>query len=115
MEVEWVIVLIGAGVAWGGGWLQLHPARIFPNADESWQPSREAVAQVRLLGGSFVFMGTFLAGQMMMVAARQAWWAGSLAGIALGTMALALLDARARNKKTPKQQNPVREKALEAR
>jgi uncharacterized membrane protein HdeD (DUF308 family) len=94
---EWVLVLFGAVVAYAGSWIQLHPERMFPVREE-WCPEAAALAQVRQLGGCFVFMGAFFAMQMALILAGQPWWMGSLSGVAVAVMAVILLSARNRRR-----------------
>lgn len=90
---EWALVFFGVAVAFGGSWIQLHPERILPEQG-NWRPDPAALAQIRLLGGAFVFMGVFFATQMAMILIEQPWWIGTLSGIATAVMAVTLLSAR---------------------
>jgi hypothetical protein len=90
---EWALVFFGVAVAFGGSWIQLHPGRLLPTQG-NWRPDPAALAQVRLLGGAFVFMGMFFATQMAMILIQQPWWMGTLGGIATAVMAVTLLSAR---------------------
>jgi uncharacterized membrane protein HdeD (DUF308 family) len=113
---EWILVLFGAVVAYAGSWIQLHPERMFPVLDD-WHPEAAALAQVRLLGGCFVFMGAFFAMQMALILGGQPWWMGSLSGVAVAVMAVTLLSARNRRRELGSSlaAAPLDNKALQAR
>jgi uncharacterized membrane protein HdeD (DUF308 family) len=94
---EWILVFFGAGIALSGSWIQLNPERIFP-VDGNWRPAPAALAQVRTLGGFFVFMGVFFAGQMALILSRAPWWTGTLSGLLAAIVAVTLLGARSRRR-----------------
>lgn len=110
----WMLVLFGAAVALSGSWIQLNPERIFPAQDGNWQPDAAALAQVRLLGGCFVFMGTFFAAQMALILLDQPWWLGTLSGVAVATIAMTLLNARNRARQRGARKAATENEALQA-
>jgi hypothetical protein len=110
----WLLVVVGAGVGFSGSWIQLNPERIFPPQSGNWRPDAASLAQVRLLGGCFVFMGAFFAGQMALILLDQPWWLGTLSGVATATIAMALLNARTRRQKRVAGKSSIENKALQA-
>jgi len=109
---EWALVLFGVAVAVSGSWLQFHPERIFPMPSD-WRPEASALAQVRMLGGCFVFMGAFFATQMAIILAHQPWWIGPLAGLPVAILAVTLLGSWARRHSSLAP--PLDDKALQVR
>jgi hypothetical protein len=95
--LDWMLVLFGVAVAFCGGRLQLHPERLFPRGAESGEPDRRALAQLRLLGGCFLFMGSFFTLQMTADLCRLPWWSGALAGLTVAVAAVNLVGRRRRS------------------
>jgi hypothetical protein len=116
--LDWTLVVFGTAVALTGSWIQLNPHRLFPFEDGHWNVAPAAIAQVRRLGASFVFMGTFFALQMTIILSRQPWWTGTLSGLFAASAAVALLRSRARRKQGVWRsiaRRAMEQKALEAK
>jgi hypothetical protein len=96
-HLDWMLVLFGVAVAFCGGRLQLHPERLFPRSAESGELDRGALAQLRLLGGCFLFMGSFFTLQMTADLCRLPWWSGALAGLAVAVAAVKVVGLRRRS------------------
>jgi hypothetical protein len=102
--LDWIFVVLGAAIAFTGGWIQLYPERVVPGHSHPSQPGRRsdwqldpgARAQLRMLGASFLFMGTFFALQMTTDLARCPWWIGTLSGLAAAIAAVTLTYGRVR-------------------
>jgi len=109
-----MFVGFGAVVSLTGGWLQLHPEGILPRQDEGWQWEPTALAQIRRLGGCFLFMGVFFAMQMGFDLARRPWWIGTLCGLAIAITAVVLVRAQSRRGRVDKH-STLPEKVLEVR
>ncbi len=110
----WILVAFGAAIAFSGGWIQLHPQRILPRPAVHWRLDPGALAQIRLLGACFLFMGVFFAVQMTTDLKRLPWWTGTLSGLGAAIAAVALVDARVRRQRAV-QRSPLAEKTLELR
>jgi len=93
---DWTLVAFGAAIAVTGSWIQLHPERILPRPAEPWRLDSAALAQIRLLGACFLFMGVFFALQMTTDLKRLPWWSGTLGGLAAAIAAVSVVDARVR-------------------
>ena len=111
---EWIFVGLGAVVSLTGCWLELHPEGILPRQGEGWQWAPAALAQIRMLGACFLFMGVFFAVQMSFDLARRPWWIGTLSGLAMAIAAVVLVSAQSRRRRADKR-SPLAEKALESR
>jgi uncharacterized membrane protein HdeD (DUF308 family) len=122
--LDWILVVFGIAVAFIGSWIQLHPERIIPGKTgspeaESWPLDPVALAQIRLLGGCFLFMGAFFALQMTIDLTRLPWWAGTVSGLVTAIAAVvvvhAQVDRQQREGHRFVQQSPLASKALELR
>jgi hypothetical protein len=116
--LDWTLVAFGAAIAVAGGWIQLHPQRLYPQQSRGWQPDPNALAQIRLLGGCFLFMGVFFALQMTADLARLPWWTGTLSGLAMSVLAMKLVNAwvrRQRRRRGSIEQPSLPKKILELR
>jgi hypothetical protein len=91
--LDWLLVLFGAAVAVCGGRLQLRPERIFPGKKRA-ELGQRALGQLRLLGGSFLFMGVFFSLQMAVDLIRLPWWTGTLSGLAVAIAAVHQVTVR---------------------
>lgn len=122
--LDWIFVFFGALVAFAGCWIQLHPERIIPGHSgprqlPNGQIDSAELAQIRLLGGCFIFMGSFFALQMTIDLIRCAWWIGTIIGMITASAAVMLVYARVRRQqRRPQrltQQSPLPGKMLELR
>jgi hypothetical protein len=117
--LDWTFVVFGLAVALVGSWIQLHPERIYPRRAEGWPLDPAALAQIRILGACFLFMGTFFAAQMTIDLARLPWWTGTLCGLVAASTAMTLIKTRVqrqlRHRRLFIQQSPLAEKTLELR
>jgi uncharacterized membrane protein HdeD (DUF308 family) len=116
--LAWTPVAFGVGIALTGSWIQLHPERILPRPVERWRLDPAALAQIRLLGACFLFMGVFFALQMTTNLKRLPWWMGTLSGLGASIATVALVDAQVRRQQrrsTTIQRSPMAEKTLELR
>jgi hypothetical protein len=118
-HLDWIFVAFGAAVALTGGWIQLHPQRIFPRREQPWPLDSSALAQLRRLGACFVFMGVFFALQMTTDLTGLPWWSGTVGGLILSIAAVSLVPAivvRGQQRRhRAVQQGPMAKKALEMR
>jgi hypothetical protein len=117
--LDWIFVVFGLAVALAGSWIQLHPERIYPRQAEGWPLDPAALAQIRILGACFLFMGTFFAAQMTIDLARFPWWTGTLCGSVFAITAMTLVRTRVQRQQRHcrrfVQQSPLPEKTLELR
>ena len=113
--IDWIFVALGAAIAAAGGWIQLHPQRLYPRQSHNWQPDPEALKQIRLLGSCFLFMGVFFTVQMTIDLVRLPWWTGTLGGVAASLAAVILVKVRLRQqlRQHSRMQPTPSEKALE--
>jgi hypothetical protein len=116
--LDWILVAFGAIVAFAGGWIQLHPERIYPRPAESWPLDAAALTQLRRLGACFLFMGAFFTFQMTVDLVHLPWWSGTVAGLIVAFMAVSrvqrAVQVRQRSRR-PLQQGPLPKKPLEVR
>jgi hypothetical protein len=110
---DWILVAFGAAIALSGGWIQLHPERILPRQAGRWRLDPTALAQIRLLGACFLFMGVFFSMQMTIDLKRLPWWIGTLSGLGSALAGVAAVDARRRRRVA--QRSPLAGKTLELR
>ncbi len=98
-------------VAFAGLWMRRRPGQVFALAGASPRQAPKLLAQVSLLGASFLLMGCFFAVQMAADLAHQPWWIGSVGGLAVALMATGASSYRSKAKRA---QNSAAE-VLEAR
>jgi hypothetical protein len=122
--LDWIFVFFGTLVALAGCWIQLHPERIIPGHSGPRQlPNKRLnpaeLTQIRLLGASFVFMGSFFAVQMTIDLIHCTWWKGTIIGTVTASLAAMSVYARVRRQQRQPQllvqQTPLRGKVLELR
>lgn len=123
--LDWTLVVFGVAVALTGSWIQLHPEHVVPSQSgshqksgraEDWPLDAAALAQIRLLGACFLFMGAFFTMQMTIDLARLPWWIGTLSGLAMGIATVAMVHARVRRQQRRRrfaQHSTLAEKAFE--
>jgi hypothetical protein len=85
---DWLLVVLGAAIALCGGWIQLNAQQLYPRQLATWGPDRAALAQIRRLGASILFMGIYFSMQMTVDLVRLPWWVGSLMGLPLAILAV---------------------------
>ncbi len=114
---DWILVAFGAAIALVGGWIQLHPERILPRQAGRSRLDPAALAQIRLLGACFLFMGVFFALQMTTDLRRLPWWIGTLGGLGAAIAGVAAVNARVRRQQSQRgaQRSPLAEEASELR
>jgi hypothetical protein len=117
--LDWILVVFGLAVALAGRWIQLHPERIYPRQAEGWPLEPGALAQIRLLGGCFLFMGVFFAAQMTIDLVRLPWWTGTICGFIAAPIAMLVVQAQVHRQQRYRrhftQQSPLPAKTLELR
>lgn len=119
--LDWILVVFGLAVAFAGSWIQLHPEHIYPSQarQPGWPLDPGLLAQIRLLGGCVLFMGAFFVLQMTIDLTRLPWWMGTLSGLLIAIVAVALVSLRVRRQQSPPrhfvQQSELPKKVLELR
>jgi len=123
--LDWTLVVFGVAVALTGSWIQLHPEHVVPSHSgsrqesgqvEDWPLDPAALAQIRLLGACFLFMGAFFTMQMTIDLTRLPWWIGTLSGLAMGVATVSMIHARIRRQQRRRrsaQHSTLAEKAFE--
>jgi uncharacterized membrane protein HdeD (DUF308 family) len=122
--LDWILVAFGVTVGFAGSWIQLSPERVLPrrmrsNSVQNWQLDSSALAQIRLLGGCFLFMGVFFALQMTIDIMRLPWWIGTISGFFMAIAAVTIVRMRVRRQQRRSrrvvQQTRLPQKMLELR